>query len=214
MTDPYKILRVKRNATLEEIQARYRKLVHSHHPDKNPGNASAEARFKEIQAAWDLLSDPERRARFDATGDASERRDEDREAHEVLANLALNALQAYVGRLSMGQIDLVAEMHGSLENARNNLQNNIANVKRAKKDLEDAAQRFVRIDGESENILAGVARSEAEKAGQQLAQLELALAFNGRAILLLKKYGYKIDNGFGFGRGATVNIPTSMGLAF
>lgn len=65
MDDPYDILGVKRDATAEEIRSAYRKLAKLNHPDLNPGKPEAEARFKDISAANDLLSDPEKRARFD-----------------------------------------------------------------------------------------------------------------------------------------------------
>jgi DnaJ-class molecular chaperone len=63
--DPYAILGVKRDASQEEIRRAYRKLAKKHHPDLNPGNKEAEARFKTISAANELLSDPDKRARFD-----------------------------------------------------------------------------------------------------------------------------------------------------
>jgi DnaJ-class molecular chaperone len=63
--DPYAILGVKRDASAEEIRSAYRKLAKKNHPDLNPGNKEAEARFKAISAANELLSDPEKRARFD-----------------------------------------------------------------------------------------------------------------------------------------------------
>jgi len=63
--DPYAILGVKRDASAEEVRTAYRKLAKKHHPDLNPGNKEAEARFKTISAANELLSDPEKRARFD-----------------------------------------------------------------------------------------------------------------------------------------------------
>lgn len=65
MDDPYKILGVERNATEAEIRAAYRKLAKAHHPDLNPGDKAAEERFKAISAANDLLSDADKRARFD-----------------------------------------------------------------------------------------------------------------------------------------------------
>lgn len=64
--DPYEVLGVPRTATAEEIRKAYRKLAKKLHPDLNPGDRSAEARFKEVSAAYDLLSDPEKRRRFDA----------------------------------------------------------------------------------------------------------------------------------------------------
>lgn len=63
--DPYAALGVAKSATQEEIKKAYRGIVKSSHPDINPGNDAAETRFKEAGAAYDLLKDPEQRARFD-----------------------------------------------------------------------------------------------------------------------------------------------------
>lgn len=66
--DYYKVLGVAKNATDKEIKAAYRKLARKHHPDMNQGNPKAEARFKEIGEAYEVLSDPERRKRYDQLG--------------------------------------------------------------------------------------------------------------------------------------------------
>jgi len=66
MRDPYEILGVAKTASAEEIRKAYRKLAKKLHPDLNPGNKQAEEQFKEVSAANDLLSDPDRRRRFDA----------------------------------------------------------------------------------------------------------------------------------------------------
>ena len=65
MEDPYEVLGVKRDATEAAIRAAYRKLAKKYHPDVNPGKPEAAERFKTIGAAYDLLSDPEKRKRFD-----------------------------------------------------------------------------------------------------------------------------------------------------
>src|SRR5215472_8238437 len=62
---PYEVLGVKPDASADEIRKTYRMLAKQFHPDINPGKPEAEARFKEISAAYDLLSDPEKRARYD-----------------------------------------------------------------------------------------------------------------------------------------------------
>jgi DnaJ-class molecular chaperone len=62
---PYEVLCVKPDASADEIRKVYRKLAKEFHPDLNPGKPAAEARFKSISAAYDLLSDPEKRARYD-----------------------------------------------------------------------------------------------------------------------------------------------------
>ncbi len=63
--DPYVTLGVKRDASAEDIRRAYRKLAKQHHPDLNPGNRAAEERFKAVSAANELLSDPEKRSKFD-----------------------------------------------------------------------------------------------------------------------------------------------------
>ncbi len=65
MPSPYEVLGVKPDASADDIRKAYRKLAKQHHPDLNPGNVEAERRFKEVTAANDILSDPDKRARFD-----------------------------------------------------------------------------------------------------------------------------------------------------
>ena len=64
----YEVLQVTRTVEFEEIKKSYRKLAVQHHPDKNPGDASAEARFREIAEAYDILGDQEKRAAYDRYG--------------------------------------------------------------------------------------------------------------------------------------------------
>ncbi|WP_088345511.1 MULTISPECIES: J domain-containing protein [Rhodomicrobium] len=63
--DLYQILNVKRAATHDEIRGAYRKLAKEFHPDRNPGNAAAEEKFKRVSAAFDILGDPDKRRRYD-----------------------------------------------------------------------------------------------------------------------------------------------------
>jgi len=67
--DYYSILGVNRNASEREIKQAYRRLARKHHPDVNPGDKSAEARFKEINEAYEVLSDKEKRLKYDQYGD-------------------------------------------------------------------------------------------------------------------------------------------------
>jgi DnaJ-class molecular chaperone len=74
--DYYQILGVNRNASEKEIKHAYRRLARKHHPDLNPGDKSAEARFKEINAAYEVLSNPEKRKKYDQFGEQWEYADQ------------------------------------------------------------------------------------------------------------------------------------------
>ena len=71
--DYYKILGVERNASEAEIKSAFRKLALQYHPDRNPGNKQAEEKFKEINEAYEVLSDPQKRARYEQLGDSYSR---------------------------------------------------------------------------------------------------------------------------------------------
>ena len=66
--DYYKVLGVAKSATEKEIKAAYRKLARKHHPDFNPGKKDSETRFKEINEAYEVLGDAEKRRRYDELG--------------------------------------------------------------------------------------------------------------------------------------------------
>src|SRR5438552_15322821 len=66
--DYYEVLAIPRDASIDDIKKAYRKMALKHHPDKNPGDPAAEEKFKEAAEAYAVLSDDEKRARYDRYG--------------------------------------------------------------------------------------------------------------------------------------------------
>src|SRR3712207_5877342 len=72
--DPYELLGVSREASGEDVRRAYRRLARKHHPDANPDDPRAEERFKEIQQAYEVLSNPEKRRNYDERVRATSRK--------------------------------------------------------------------------------------------------------------------------------------------
>ena len=69
--DYYEILAVAKNASADDLKKAYRKLAMQYHPDRNPGDKAAEAKFKEVSEAYDILKDDQKRAAYDRFGHAA-----------------------------------------------------------------------------------------------------------------------------------------------
>lgn len=110
--DPYETLGLTRSATADDIRKAYRKLVRTSHPDLHPDDPGAEARFKEIAAAHDLLKDPATRARFDAGEiDAAGAERPQRQYYRDFAEAAGNPYQQPRGFSTQGDpADIFAEI--------------------------------------------------------------------------------------------------------
>lgn len=93
--DYYKILGIDKNASEGEIKSRYRKLAKQWHPDKNPGNKDAEEKFKEISEAYAVLSDPEKRKKYDMFGSEKFHRQFSRE--DIFSGTDLNDILRDMG---------------------------------------------------------------------------------------------------------------------
>jgi DnaJ-class molecular chaperone len=117
-SDPYETLGVKRDANQDDIRKAYRKLAKKLHPDLNPGDKEAEARFKDITAAYDLLSDPDKRGRFDRGEiDASGQERGQQRYYRDFQGAEAGAGGAYGGR-SFEDLGDIGDIFGDLFGAR------------------------------------------------------------------------------------------------
>jgi DnaJ-class molecular chaperone len=120
-SDPYTVLGVKREASQDDIQKAYRKLAKKLHPDLNPGNKKAEEQFKEASAAYDLLGDAAKRARFDRGEiDASGQEQPQRRYYRDFAEGGGHAYSGEAGFADFaGADDIIAEIFGQQGRAGN-----------------------------------------------------------------------------------------------
>ena len=113
--DPYKVLGVARDAAADDIRKAYRKLAKENHPDLHPGDTAAEERFKAVAAAYDLLGDPSKRARFDrgeidAGGQAKPEQQYYRHYADAGAGHPYNSTEGFADFADAG--DLFADLFG------------------------------------------------------------------------------------------------------
>jgi DnaJ-class molecular chaperone len=109
---PYEVLGVKPNATADEIRKAYRKLAKQFHPDLNPGKPAAEARFKSVSAAYDILSDPEKRGRYDRGEIDESGAERPRYSYRPHAEGAQGWKYQPEGEMDVGDLDDLFEMFG------------------------------------------------------------------------------------------------------
>jgi DnaJ-class molecular chaperone len=184
-TNPYAVLGVKQNATTADIRKAYRRLAKTSHPDVNPGNKKSEERFKQISAAYDLLSDKEKRARFDRGEIDVSGVERPRRRHRTSANGATKPFgggQGFEGFGGFGEADdIFAHMFGSAT---------------ARRTATKGADRSYRLDVDFLDAVNGAKRSIALPGGSQI-DVSIPPGIRGGQVLRLRGKGEPGAHGTG-----------------
>lgn len=157
-TDLYSTLGVTRGATPHHIKTAYRRAAAEYHPDRNPGDPQAAERFKAVTNAYEILSDPVRRKRYDETGDGGATKEQrDRENITILNNFFREVVTGLLQQDSdLDTVDLIGKMRGKIKAALDSIKND-------KRATEKALKRARRMSGRfqtkhQENVLESFAR--------------------------------------------------------
>jgi curved DNA-binding protein CbpA len=197
--NPYHVLKLQPDATTEQVTKAYRILSKKYHADRNPGDESAKAKYAEVDAAYRVLIDPERRAVYDRTGDASEPRKgaadpEHAELCQMLQPVLLGILQE-IGNQRFGAnpktVDVVAKIKARFAETATNAGKHKDSVERGLKLLRDVVDRFQVKDGE--NVLQGIVRSQLAQTEAELDRVTRDIEKFARVQKYLEGVSFRID---------------------
>lgn len=184
MSSLYATLGVRRNASIATVRAAYRTLAKTAHPDAG----GSEAAFAELKRAHDILSDPERRKRYDETGEIQEPQldNEMAEVYQIIAQL----LGAVLGSKSdPTAADLVRAMKDQIGEHMRNAQQQIAGLDAQASRADELAKRFRVKDG-SVNHIVSILASQAAQMRQGIKNIEHAIETHRKAIKVLDGYAF------------------------
>jgi hypothetical protein len=199
--DHYATLGAERNADPATLKANYRRAAMESHPDRNPGDPEAPARFAAIQEAWEVLSDPDRRARYDATGGDSALTDEmlDKQATDLVMTSLLNALDA---TSQNPQMDPVGSVRAHLSNERNASHGMVLQATQVSQRLEAVLPTLLCADGAggwtSDHAVSRAMKGKIRTAYASISSANDRIRTIDRALQLLASFRYDPNAGPGY----------------
>lgn len=182
----YDALDLPRDATIEQINAAYRRKAREHHPDAG-GSADV---FAGLQQAVSILRDPERRARYDATGDTGDLPDAAAEARELFVTAFIEMLGNAGDRAA--SMDLVGLTSEHLRNLGAELGKQLGAASKRHKALTDALDRLSHT-GDTPDLVGIALTSNAEAVSRQLAEIERKQGVVKAAREMASSYQWRVD---------------------
>jgi len=194
----YRVLGVRKTADAEAIKRAFRKLAMRFHPDRNPGDPKAAAKFQWVQLAYEVLSDPIKRTRYDATGEHDSGKADNRQA--ILINALRNAFLLAMARIvksmrDAGQVDMLTEVRSAASKCEHECARNADKLRHARTKVAKLLKRFHKT-GRGENLMEAVIAQELVNLDKQIADFETLTQANREALEYLKDYSFDGANGF------------------
>jgi curved DNA-binding protein CbpA len=191
MNDPYETLGIPRDADIKTITRAYRKLARKYHPDSNPGDTETTAKYHAVTSAYELLSDPVRRKRYDETGDVSNHATAPGPPMDILQPTLIgimhNSSEHY-----LTDSDVLEKLRGKIAEYLANHRSNLSQLKNAHKKFSKALGRFTVRDG-GENYLESVVKHEVERLDREIAACNAEIERCTTVVEYLRGCDYRID---------------------
>jgi DnaJ-class molecular chaperone len=181
----YVTLGVDKTATQDQIKAAYRKLASQHHPDRGGSTTS----FQGVQKAYEVLSDPERREQYDATGSHEQAPNLD----ELAANEMSNLILQVVDLVDPSKTNLVDYMRNSVLYARAKDEAALAQMEQQSSRRENAARRVSKSNDPHTNLLRDCLLANAAQIRNHIANMKMNLQKYDHLLAKIAEYEYKPD---------------------
>ena len=189
--NPYQILGVPPDADIETITESYRRLAKKFHPDRNPGDDSAVKNYHAITTAFEILSDPVRRAKYDESGDVSHRPTPNHPAMDVIQPLLIRVIHELSPFESVERTDLIGRVRIYVTKFLNQLRDNGVALRGTIEKTKPAAGRFTVNNGE--NFLESVIQIELNRLERELGACNAEIAKLESVIEYLRDCKYRMD---------------------
>jgi DnaJ-class molecular chaperone len=183
-TDFYAVLGLGRDATADEIKRNFRRLAAKWHPDKPDGN---EQKFREIEEAYRVLSDPQDRAYYDHHGAGPEKHERNENA-QLYAMLAATLATVITQTEDVTAIDLIAEMRKVIMRGQQELDRQIADVHKSMRKFDIARKRIK--SRTEENVLVATLKSQIDGMQHELKKGDELRALGVKGLQILDDYEY------------------------
>jgi curved DNA-binding protein CbpA len=193
VSDLYALLGIERTATADEVKAAYRRAAMEHHPDRNPGDDEAIKRFQQVKLAYEILSDDEKRATYDATGRIPEAgKDPEAAMREDAIAIFMEAMNQ-AGPVP-SQRDMISIMEIIIAGKQNTLRHSLQQTRSQIAGMEKVKGRFKRRpDASGPNVISGFIEGNIASMNAQCARFEEMIEHGNKLLEYIETYTFDVE---------------------